>query len=308
MSKEKEYGTKQRLLRILFAIVENPKGYTKKRLADLYADGKESTIKHDFQAFKNAGLQLDFEKKNYCYYFKEEQKYKQLKDLLHFSEEDQAMINLIIDRIDTNGKRGQRLKKKLASLYDYKRLGHAYLRKPYLTRVDLLLQAKADRQQVILRDYRSSNKNKISDRLVEGFHVSPPDDTLQAYCVHSKGLRHFRISRISRVQLTRTPWAFEGHHTIMRTDPFRIVQNQQVMVHLRLKVGAYNELIERFPLTKSYITESEEEDIFDFQCMVNYKFLGLTNFILGYYHQLVEVLEPDSLLDHLRDTVEKMDF
>lgn len=307
MPSENEYGTKQRLLRTLFAILDNPEGYTKKELADRYANGKEENIKNDFEAFKNAGLVLEYDKR-YRYSFKPEKKYKQLKDLLHFSEEDQIMINEVIDRIDPNGKRGQRLKKKLASLYDFKRLGHAYLRKPYLSKVDLLLQSKEEKKQVLLRDYKSSNTNKISDRLVEGFHISPPDDMVQAYDVNSKGLRHFRISRIARVQLTDTHWQYEGHHNIMRTDPFRIVDNDQVMVHLRLKVGAYNELTERFPLTKAYITESEEIDVYDFQCMVNHRFIGLTNFILGYHHQLVEVLEPDSLLQHLRKTIDSMDF
>lgn len=307
MAKENEYGTKHRLLRILFAIVNNPKGYTKRELADRYAKGVTETIKHDFEAFRNAGLRLKYDS-NYRYYFEQENQYKQLKDLLHFSEEDQIILNQVIDQIDPHGKRGQRLKKKLASLYDFKRLGHAYLRKPYLTKVDLLLQAKEEEKQVILRDYRSSNSNRIADRFVEPFHISPPDDTIQAYDLEEKELRHFRISRVARVNITNDSWQYKGSHVIMRTDPFRIVNNDQVMVHLKLKVGAYNELVERFPLTKSYITESEEEEVYDFQCMVNRKFLGLTNFILGFHHQLVEVIHPELLLTHLRKTVAKMDF
>ena len=307
MPNENEYGTKQRLLRILFAIVENPRGYTKKELADRCASGKVENVKNDFIAFDNAGLRLKYDNK-YRYYFELEEPYKKLKDLLHFSEEDQIILNEVIDTIRPHSKRGQRLKKKLASLYDFKRLGHSYLRKPYLSKVDLLLQGKEEKKQVILRDYKSSNTNKISDRHLEGYHVSPPDDTLQAYCLDSHQLKHFRISRIGRVRLTDTNWQYEGHHNIMRTDPFRIVDNNQTMVHLRLKVGAYNELTERFPLTKSYITESQEEDVYDFQCMVNHRFLGLSNFILGYHHQLVEILEPESLLQNLRDTIENMDF
>ncbi|MBK8428067.1 MAG: hypothetical protein IPL27_19820 [Lewinellaceae bacterium] len=93
------------------------------------------------------------------------------------------------------------------------------------------------------------------------------------------------------------PWRFEGHHNIQRTDCFRIVNNDQVNVHLRLSVGACNELVERYPLTKSYILETSDPHYFDFQCSVNSQFFGLSNFILGFYHLDIEVIAPDSLRD-----------
>ncbi len=300
---EREYGTKVRLLRILIALIEQPRFYTKKRLMELY-NASEEMITHDFKAFKNAGFLIDYDNR-YRYFFKESKPLKQLQQLLHFTKEDQILLSQAIDQVSPHTKRGALLKKKLASLYDYHRLGHAYLRKPYLSRVDLLLKAKAEKKMVVLKNYRSSNSNNIEDRLVEPFHISPPDDTLQAYDTQKKGLRHFRISRIRKVEETETPWENGQAHIIMRTDPFRIVDNEQVMVHIRLKVGAYNELVERFPQTKSYLLETEE-DCYDFQCLVNHRFLGLSNFILGYHHQLVEVVEPELLKAHLRKQIGEM--
>lgn len=300
-----EYGTKMRLLRIMLAIIDHPKYYTKARLADLYGVDK-STIKNDFRSFKNAGFVFDYDSK-FRYYFLEEKPYKQLKNLLHFSEEDQHLLMEAIDQINPHSKKGHSLKKKLSSLYDYHRLGHAYLRKPYLNKIDTLLGAKKDKKQVTLADYRSSNSNNVADRLVEPFDVSPSDDTLQAFDVDKEELRHFRISRIKRVRPTEQDWAFEGHHHIKATDPFRIVDDNQVLVHLRVKIGAYNELIERFPATKQYLEPTADEDVYDFQCKVNHQFLGLSNFIFGFHHQLVEVLEPESLLEHLREEVRKFD-
>jgi len=290
----------------MLALIERPKGYTKKELSEIYGTS-ESTIKNDFKALTEAGFVVAHDEK-YRYFFKVEKPFAQLKDLLHFSEEDQILLEEAIDQITTHNERGKRLKKKLASIYDFKRLGYSYLRKPYLSKVDLLLQAKDEKLQVTLRDYHSSNSNEITDREVEPFHVSPPEDTLQAFDIQKKEIRHFRISRFSRVKLKESHWEYEGHHNIMRTDPFRIVDNNQVPVHLRLKVGARNELMERFPASKSYIEHAAEDDIYDFSCMVNHRFLGLTNFILGFHHQLVEVVSPDSLLDHLRNEVEKMEF
>lgn len=306
MKKEHEHGTKTRILLVQRAILEQPYRYTIKELSERF-DVNPDTIRNDIRDLKNAGFGLRPDERH-RYGFVIDKPLKQLKDLLHFSEEDQALLHQAIDQIAQHTERGANLKKKLAALYDYQRLGYAYLRKPHLTKLDLLLQGQKEKKVVLLRDYSSSNSNVISDRYVEPFHISPPEDTLQAFDVDKKILRHFRFSRIKRVQLTDTNWQFEGHHNIMRTDPFRIVDNQQVLVRLKLKIGAKNELEERFPLTKSHITEANEEGIYDFQCMVNHKFLGLTNFILGFYHQLVEVVYPDLLIEHLKNEVRKMDF
>ena len=303
---EAEYGIKVRLLRIMRALLERPHGYTLRQLADIYKKSK-GTIKNDFRAFKDAGFVLDYDTK-FRYAFVQDQPYKELKDLLHFSEEEQFILEEAIDQIERHTKRGKRLKAKLGSLYNYRKLGHSYLRRPYLSKVDLLVQAQKEGRRVYLEAYRSSNSNTVSNRYVEPFHISPPDDMLHAFDVEKKALRHFRISRFVRVRLTEKPWEYEDQHSVMRTDVFRIVESKQVMVHLRLGVGAYNELVERFPLTKAYIQEDTQQEKYDFQAMVNHRFWGVTNFILGYYHQGIEVLEPESLLQHLRQTIEQMDF
>ncbi len=306
MPKEAEYGTRVRLMRIFRAILDSPYRYTRQELASRY-NVSTDTISGDLNAFEAGGF-IKTRDKRHRYAFKEDKPLKQLKDLLHFSEEDQALLYEAIDNLPGGTARHQQLKNKLNSLYDYHRLGYSYLRKPHLTKVDLLLQAQREKRCVHLLGYRSSNSNTISDRLVEPFHVSPPDDTLQTYDVDKKMLRHFRISRITRVQLSDAPWQYEGHHNIMRTDPFRIVDNHQEMVHLRLSVSAYNELIERYPLAKSYIEETEDPNVFDFQCMVNHSFFGLSNFILSFQQQQIEVLEPEVLKEHLRKVVREMRF
>lgn len=300
-----DYGTRMRIVLLIRTLSESPWVFTLRQIAQRFQVSPD-TIKGDLDTLRNAGYVVDYDKR-YRYAFREEKPFTYLKDLLHFSEEDQLLLEEAIDQISPHTRRGERLKMKLSSLYNYNQLGHAYLRKPYLTKVDLLIKAKTEKRQVILQGYKSSNSNIISDRIVEPFHPSPPDDVLHAFDLEKQELRHFRISRITRVKLMDENWQYEGKHQILLTDPFRIVDNRQAMVHLRLKVGAYNELIERFPLTKAYLSEAEE-DIYDFQCMVNHRFIGLTNFILGYHHQLVEVLAPDSLLKHLQDEVKKMKF
>ncbi len=306
MSAEKAYSTRTRIMRIMRALIERPYGYTIQQLAERYGVHPD-TIRGDFEAFQNADFVIDRDSRN-RYAFVEDKPYKQLKELLHFSEEDQALLDGAIDQLSGRSAQAERLKKKLAALYDFRRLGHAYLRKPYLTKIDLLNEACEKKLRVILRDYRSSNSNTVSDRLVEPFHASPAEDILHAFDVQSMKIRHYRISRFIRVQVTHDPWEYEKRHIVMPTDPFRIVDAKQVNVHLRMLVGAYNALVEHFPVTKAYIEESSEPNVYDLQCMVNHQFLGLSNFILGHYHQVIEVIEPEALITLLNNEVKKMRF
>lgn len=303
---DNEYGTKIRLLRIMRAIMERPYGYTKQHFAKEYGT-HEDTIKNDFDTFGELGLELDWDPKR-RYAFKVNRSLKKISGLLYFSEEERALLYDAIHNLRTTPERQAHLIQKLHSLYDYSRLGFAYLRKPHLNKVDILEHAKTEKRQVILEGYRSSNSSQVSDRLVEPFHVVPADDMLHAFEIGKRVIRHFRITRFVRVKLTDQPWQYEGYHNIMKTDPFRIVTNNQVNVHLRLSVGAYNELIERYPLTRPHIEATADPNSFDFQCDVNHNFYGLSNFILGFYHLDIQVYAPDTLLDHLRAEVGKMKF
>ena len=304
MGTAKEYGIKMRQLRLVKMLIDMPFQYNKKQLAQRL-DVSEDTIKTYVSTLRNAEFNVKCDNR-YRYGFEDETTFKQLKDLLHFTEKDQETLREAIEQMFPSSKKGERLKKKLSSIYDYQRLGHAFLRKPYLEKIDLLRQAEKEKRQVLLEGYRSSNSNKVSTRHVEPFHASAEDDILHAYDLEKQALRHFRISRIERIQLLDTNWASSGFHHIIATDPFRIVDNHQIMVHLRLKVGAYNELMERFPKTEYSIKHDAERDIYDFQCKVNHQFYGLTNFILGYHHQLVEIVYPDELKEHIANELEKI--
>jgi predicted DNA-binding transcriptional regulator YafY len=306
MAKESEYGTKTRLLRIMRTIVDRPYAYTKKQLAREY-NVHEDTIKGDFEAFRNGGFEMDIDRKG-RYAFIVDKPLKKLEELLYFTDQERILLHQAIDSLEASPEQLDRLKRKLHALYDFSKLGHEYLRKPYLSKVDILEEAKKNKKLVTLVNYRSSNSNSVVDRTVEPFHIDVADDTLQAFDPDRQGIRHFRISRISRVKLNEETWSFEGHHKILRTDPFRIVDNNQINVHLRLSVGASNELTSKYPITKTYIMETGDPDIFDFQCSVNERFLGLSNFILGYFNLGIEVVSPDSLRDILNNAISKAKF
>jgi len=306
MPKDTEFGTRVRVLQLFRAILERPKRYTKKELAATHSVSTD-TITDDLTAMVNAGFELERDQRS-RYYLVMDKTVIKARDLLYFSEEERVLLYDAIDNLRTTPERQHALKRKLHSLYDYSRLGLAELRRPHLTKIDLLEQAKNEKRAVILEEYHSSNSSQVSDRLVEPFHIAAEDDMLHAFELEKKVIRHFRITRFVRVKPTDIPWAFENHHSVMSTDPFRIVSNQQINVHLRLSVGARNELLERYPLTKKHIEQTSDANYFDFQANVNRDFFGLSNFILGFFHLEIEVLAPEELKTHLRAEISKMNF
>lgn len=306
MSRKAEYTPRVRAIRIIRSLLERPYGYTKVQLAEHYGVHPD-TIKEALIAIQDAGFSIDKDKRH-RYALTEDTPYRALESLLQFSKEDQDFIMDALDKAYPHHKRAEKLKRKLANLYDFTRINRTQLRRPYLSIVNRLESAQQQKWQITLYDYPSSNSNEIRDRMVEGFHVGLDEDILHAFDIERKALRHFRISRITKLKISDTPWQYEGHHVIRPTDPFRIVDSKQVFVRLRMRVGAYNELVERFPLAQAYTRPLDEGDQpeYEFQGMVNHRFFGLGNFILGFHHQIVEVEEPEGLIEYLLEQTKKI--
>jgi predicted DNA-binding transcriptional regulator YafY len=206
-------------------------------------------------------------------------------------------------------KRYDKVSSKLQTIYDISKLGSSIITKPFLTKISILEKAKANKQLVKLISYRSTNSSEESDRLIEPFHISPNEDILHAFDVERKEIRHFRLSRFDRVEIIEVTWNYEGKHYVQATDPFRIVDDKQIKIHLRMRMMGLNELVERFPLTLAYIhPAADEENIYELECKVNHRFLGISNFILSNHSAIVEIVEPEGLIEHVNQLAEKIKF
>jgi predicted DNA-binding transcriptional regulator YafY len=296
---------RERAIRVLLRILSHPYRYTKRDLAEHFEVSKD-TIKEDIIAIQNTGLHFEQDSKYRCAVIPDRQ-FKELKHLQSLTEDDRFKIGDALNRI-LSSKDALYLKNKLASLYNFQQLGLRALRRPALERIDALEKAKKLKLRVVLEKYKS-NSNSIRDRLVEPFHIDPELDTLQAFDVDSDSTRHFKLSRIERVKLMETPWSFEPRHEHKYTDVFRIANNHQVPIHLRLQVYAYNALIEAYPKALSEVMPGAESETFDFETKVNCDFLGLMNFIMGNF-KFIEIIAPqqlkDRVEDHAKEILEKM--
>jgi len=301
---KQEIGTQLRILLIQRAIMNSKLGLTVNELSAKFLVSKDS-IRRDFRTLATAGFVLKMDDR-YRYSFKKEEEFKQLKELLHFSDEEQIILHNAIDQVSPHSKKAQILKKKLASLYDFRKLGHSYLKRPYLQKLDKINNAIQNRTQITLERYSSSNSNIIRDRKVEPFHIDISNDMLFAVDLDVKKVKNFKISRIEHIRLSNATWNNQGLHNIIHTDPFRISSKKMINIHLIITLAGKNELEERFPLTRAFINESEDKGIYEFQCDVNEKFFGVDNFILGFHREIIEIISPDLLIEHLKKDIEKI--
>ena len=298
---------KNRLLKILKDLLERPRHYTKKMLATKY-NVNADTIRNDFDELRNADFLLHIDAQ-YRYAIVPNKSSEFLEDVLFFTETEKDLLLEALTKNNAIDRRMEKIREKLETVYDVSKLGSSLFSKTFLSKANLLEQAKQQQHVARLINYRSTNSSKVSNRTVEPFLASTKEDILHAYDIDSQAIRHYRISRIERVEVLSDLWQNETKHYVMATDAFRIVNDRQVRVHIRLKVGGYNELIERFPLTQAYLQPSAEEDgVFEFECKVNERFFGLTNFILGYHEHIIEIVEPESLVEHIRKHIAQINF
>ncbi len=298
MNTEKEYTGRLRTLRILLAIVEKPFFYTKKRLAEINAVD-ESTITKDFEAIRDARFELVHDGK-YRYGLSADKQFDHLRALLVFNKKEEDLLTSALQNMETGGVEVERLLKKMSRIYDMSKMSNVF-DKNFLSKMDKLEKAKTDKKVVILRDYYSTNSGTVKDRRVEPFKVSAEDDILHAFDLDKKQVRHYRISRISKLDITDTDWLHESSHYEQATDPFRIHSRNHFRVHLRLNVGGYNALLESYPIARAYLKPAADApNQFDLVCKVNDKFYGLSNFIMGNYKNVVAIFEPDELIEHIK--------
>ena len=302
MTSEKEYSSSTRTLKVLLAILESPNRYTNSDFQNLHNVSKD-TIRRDIDAMKTAGFDIIPNKSN-RFALAMDKKFDKLRELLFFSEREENMILDGLRTLNRDKNETEKLMRKMSRIYY---VSKNLMDKNYFTKLDRLEQAKKEKKVIILKNYHSSNSNTVSDRYVEVHEISPDNDIIHAFDIIKKRELHFRISRVTKLEITDTPWAFESHHNTQTTDIFRIHDNKQTRVNLRMGVGAYNALLETFPISKAYITEAPDKpNQFDLECKVNHEFFGLMNFIMANYNSIISISEPYELIQSVRSEAKKL--
>jgi len=277
----------ERLLRIMMMLTGNIT-YTIPQLAKRLHTS-ERTIYRYIETFREAGF-LIYREGDYFRIDKESKYLKDISDLIHFSEEEAYILKSAIENIDETNLIKQNLKKKLASVYNYKMLAEVTTHPKNKNNVEKLAEAIKNHQQIILNNYQSANSNSVQDRLVEPFKFTT--NLVQVWCFEpaSQTNKLFNIARIGAITLTDEPWHYEAEHNAGYMDIFRIASNKKLPVKLSLSLRAANLLIEEYPLAELYMSETGKNRWLLATDVCSYE--GVGRFVLGLYDDIDLIDSP----------------
>ncbi|MBS1744678.1 MAG: WYL domain-containing protein [Bacteroidetes bacterium] len=225
---------------------------------------------------------------------------RNLKNLLHFSEEEVSILYQTLARIEGDSPVKERLVRKMNAFYDLRALEQLRERDD-LTKVRIIRQSMAAKKQVKLIAYRSSNSNSIDNRIVEVFDFLPDYRAAWCYDLGDHTCKQFKLSRMQSVELLQAGWRFEARHQKPFTDVFRLSAPKALAtVELRLSLKAYNLLLEEYPLAADYVKKDKEQYLLKTQVAAYY---GVGRFVLGLLRD-VEIIKPAGFKKYIKSQIE----
>jgi predicted DNA-binding transcriptional regulator YafY len=256
-------------------------------------------LRRDLNLIESSGFLLD-RKKGYRLQ-SDRSTNRDLKNLMHFSEEEISILYQTLSLIEEDSPLKGRLVRKMNAFYDLKAL-EQLRQKDDLTKVHVIRDSIEQKKQVILKAYRSSNSNNIEDRAVEVFDFLPDYRAIWCYDIKSHSCKQFKLARMQFVELLSSAWRYEEKHQKPFIDVFRLsAMKALTTVELLLSLKAYNLLIEEYPLAAKYI--KQEGKSYRIKVPVA-SYNGIGRFVLGLIKE-IEIIKPAAFKKYLKGEVEK---
>jgi predicted DNA-binding transcriptional regulator YafY len=278
----------ERLLRLMKMLTGNV-SYTVADLSDKL-DMSVRTIYRYIDTFREAGFLI--KKQNDVIRLDKNSPYfKDISQLIHFTEEEAYILKSAIESIDENNLLKQNLKKKLYTVYDYKILAQTVVHNKNTRNVNQLIEAIENKQQVVLCNYSSANSKSIRDREVEVFAFTTNYVQLWAYDVKEQKNKLFKIDRIESIQILSQKWQHEPEHKAGYIDIFRISSFERLPVKLQLGLRSASLLTEEYPLAEQCLTK-----IFDNEYLLETEvcsYEGVGRFIIGLLSDIEIIDSPE---------------
>jgi predicted DNA-binding transcriptional regulator YafY len=168
----------ERLLRLMKMLTGNI-SYTVKDLSERL-DLSVRTIYRYIDTFRDAGFIIK-KQGEVIRLDKSSPYFKDISQLVHFTEEEAYILKSAIESIDENNRLKQNLKKKLYTVYDYRIPAETVVRSKNARNVNILMEAIESKRQVMLCNYSSANSRAVRDRWVEVFSFTTNYVQIWAY-------------------------------------------------------------------------------------------------------------------------------
>lgn len=284
----------ERMLRLMM-LLSSGRNYTVNELADKLETSYRSIYRY-IDTFRQAGFVV-VKSGDYYHIAKESRFFRDISQLVHFTDEEAYMVNRLIDGIDDTNTIKQNLRRKLATVYSFTSIADVVVKNENASNVNALAEAIQEKKQVVLKDYASSHTGKVADRLVEPFKFTTNYISVWCYDPSDGTNKQFKTERIGSVEVLDKAWESQDLHSSGLTDIFRMSGNQSEQTVLRLGLRARNLLVEEYPLAEKYITQ-EDENHWILDTMVC-SMLGVGRFVAGLADD-IQILKGNSLRRWLR--------
>ncbi|MFI3282456.1 MAG: WYL domain-containing protein [Rikenellaceae bacterium] len=288
-----------RILRLMKMLTANTT-YTVDDLAQRLEMSRR-TIYRYIDTFREAGFVIKKEG-DHIRLDRESPHFKDISQLVHFTEEEAVILKRSIEAIDDNNLLKVNLKRKLYSVYDNKVLANTVVSGKNAPNVHNIVEAISERKVVILKGYQSAHGGAVRDRRVEP--IAFTTNYVQVWCFDTEDLQNkiFKTSRIQSVELLAENWSHELEHNEGFMDLFRMTGQSQYRVQLELGMLSYNLLLEEYPLSVQYLTQIDDKRwMLDTQVA---SFAGVGRFVMGLLDDVI-IRDTPQLEEYIVSQIEK---
>ncbi|MBO7198888.1 MAG: WYL domain-containing protein [Alistipes sp.] len=279
----------ERLLKLMKLMTGNV-NYTVEDLAERLDTSYRSIYRY-IDTFKAAGFVVHKLEGGVYKLGKESRYFKDISQLVHFTDEEAHIVNQLIEGLDNNNTLKQNLRRKLTTVYNCTSMASSIVKGRNAQNVNRLQEAISGRRQVVLQDYASSHAGVASSRVVEPFGFTT--NYVQVWCYEPESTMNklFKVARIGSVEILDSEWQHAECHEHGYIDVFRITGFEQYRVRLKLGMLARNLLLEEYPLAERDIKPLDDGAwLLDTQ-VCSYK--GVGRFVMGLLDDIEIVDSPE---------------
>ena len=278
----------ERLLRLMKLLTANTT-YDIDQLAERLQMSRRTVYRY-IDTFREAGFVI--KKSGNCIRLdKESPHFRDISQLVHFTEEEAVILKSAIENIDDTNMLKQNLKRKLYSVYDNKTLADTVVRGKNSPNIRTLIEAIDEHRQVILHGYQSAHGGEVRDRRVEPFAFTTNYVQVWCYDPEAHACKLFKTSRIGAVLPLGDEWAHEAEHREGFMDVFRMNGHDRHRIRLRLGMLAHNLLVEEYPLAERDLApDGESHWLLETEVA---GFAGVGRFVVGLLDDIRIVNSPE---------------
>ena len=279
----------ERLLRLMKLMTGNV-NYTVNDLAERLGTTYRSIYRY-IETFKDAGFVVHKLDGGIYKLGKESPYFKDISQLVHFTDEEAHIVNRLIDGLDDTNMLKQNLRKKLTSVYNCTAVANCIVKGANAQNVNHLVEAISEHRQVVLKGYASSHTGVVRDRVVEPFGFTTNYVQVWCYEPESGMNKLFKTARIGSVEILSEEWQHAEDHNRGYIDIFRMTGFELQRVKLELGMLARNLLVEEYPLAERDIKPlGDGRWLLDTE-VCNY--VGVGRFVMGLMDDIRIVGSPE---------------